>query len=466
MGRPSKRTGETAIFFRVEPALTWELYIHQLDVFQGESALIVARNTDDENLVRTMLIDGGRSNQAKNVHDYVAANIFNRQMVDRIVTTHYDEDHSGGIEKLLIADNRCVVYRTLADAAGAAAHNAANAVTNNGLLNQVASAAAAATAAAVGGYGTGNAVAVEAGVIGATALNGAVVSANAAAQLGRLAVTLDLLNRHKNLPPQLLPRPNKRNQVCEAAGKVAGTTAGTVADRATAAYHQIEARLATSTALDSCFNTNGTYNTSTVIDVGDEIVTSEIKYRNAIEGKISLSSDLAVEAPGISRWRVTPALNAEILWNVGKNAQPAPLGAPAVFVVACNRYVRNAAARCGPIGGDPSNNVSFGLIIRFNNFFFYTGGDLPCEGEKLILQDIYHKGLPDPQQINQFFIEPNYICAFKCGHHGSKTSTSPDFVGEIRAKVALISTGAICSSIRTNPWSIRCTTTPTFASFI
>lgn len=147
--------------------------------------------------------------------------------------------------------------------------------------------------------------------------------------------------------------------------------------------------------------------------------------------------EILTARPGRHRTRLTPALGAEILWNAGPRAAAAPVNAPAVFVVAANRYVRGPPARQGPIGGDRCNNVSIGLIIRFNNFFFYTGGDLPSEGEDLALDDILStrngNGLPDPQDPAARFPAPNHICAFKCGHHGSATSTSDNVVNRVAA---------------------------------
>ena len=75
--------------------------------------------------------------------------------------------------------------------------------------------------------------------------------------------------------------------------------------------------------------------------------------------------------------------------------------------------------------GKGDNNDS---IVTYGNFYhtkFLFTGDLEQEGEKELLKN-YPKLKVD---------------VLKVGHHGSKTSSSPDFIKEINPKLALISVG-------------------------
>lgn len=428
--------------------MAWELYIHHIDVQQGEATLIVAYETG-AGTIRSMLIDGGRAFTAESVHNYVSTHIFGQAALDRIVTTHYDIDHSGGIATLLIADNRHWLQKTVADAAGAAAHAAANAGNNNGMLNRVSAGAAAAAAAAEGAYndtngGNYNGAAVTAGTAGRNGVDPNSTT-NAAAALDGFVAGSNSAGHAANLNATLIPGFWKRCTVCEAAGIAAATAGGSAANRSTAAFNAIDPLLDSTSSTFTQFQTGGLYRTANVIDVGGGTVASPTKYARAVEGRWTMSSNYGVRAPSIDRVRTTPALGDEILWNTGAApgtaAQAAPAGAPAVFVTAVNRMVRNAPGNALPIGGNASNNVSLGMVVRFNNFFYYTGGDLPYQGEDLVGTDVRANGLPDPQNPHNAFAVPNHVCAFKCGHHGSDTSTSQAFVNRLRARSAFISTG-------------------------
>ena len=84
--------------------MAWTLEIHHIDVAQGDSTLVVAREVAPligaQPIVRSCLIDGGRGNQANTVHAYVA-NILGNNPLSAIVATHLDGDHVNGIINLL-----------------------------------------------------------------------------------------------------------------------------------------------------------------------------------------------------------------------------------------------------------------------------------------------------------------------------------------------------------------------------
>ena len=72
------------------------------------------------------------------------------------------------------------------------------------------------------------------------------------------------------------------------------------------------------------------------------------------------------------------------------------------------------------------NNAGIAILLKFGNFLYYTGGDLESSIENDFISTL--KGA-------------EHLCAFKCGHHGSKHSTSEKFVKDTEARVAFISCG-------------------------
>ena len=132
--------------------MPWELHIHQLDVGYGESTFIVATDSTDGS-TRTMLIDGGTAEHAQIVHSYIKR-VYQGTRIDRIVTTHYDIDHSNGIRDLLVTDNRYRIAHCVGLAAGDAASDAAK--LNSNWASSIAAGAAAAVAAASGAYWLSN----------------------------------------------------------------------------------------------------------------------------------------------------------------------------------------------------------------------------------------------------------------------------------------------------------------------
>jgi hypothetical protein len=198
--------------------------------------------------------------------------------------------------------------------------------------------------------------------------------------------------------------------------------------------------LNTLTGENSRFGTEGLYSAADVIDFGDDNTYQErVAYQRAVEGFVTeaAGNGFSFLIPNAIRTRSTPAIGSEVLWNHGAFAQPAPNGAPTIWLVAANQYVRNNP---NPVGGDPSNSRCLGFIIRFNGFYYYTGGDLEVDSEDLIADDILAHPLPNPQGGGNFPLT-NHICAFKCGHHGSRTATSNYFVGTIHPRATIISTG-------------------------
>lgn len=404
--------------------MPYTLDIHTIDVGQGESSLIIADNRAGRR--RVMLIDGGLAAQAQTVHNRIRA--LAPAGPDHIVVTHYDDDHSGGITALLIADN---LYKLCDMIAGAVATTAA---TGSNRAERVALGALAACATMLGAYDDpqGEKHSDELATARLDLMQNppalGAISATAAEQ-GVAVAESTLKNSVMN--PSFFKTMTRRNLSKEAGLAADG---GRVAIR-TAIFNKLQGRV----QKGSGFQTGGIYANTHMIDTGATNIPDG--YEDAIAGSFTLSGDTKIKVPGISRERTsTPDLGDEILWNSGPDniKMNAPAGSPAVFVVARNQYIWKAAESKVPIpGGLDGNGFSIGMIVRFNKFFFYTGGDLPAAGENLVATAVMGTGLPNPAG-GQFAV-PHRVAAFKCGHHGANTSTSQTFLNTINPKAAFIS---------------------------
>ncbi|MDY7229367.1 ComEC/Rec2 family competence protein [Hyalangium rubrum] len=120
-------------------------------------------------------------------------------------------------------------------------------------------------------------------------------------------------------------------------------------------------------------------------------------------------------------------LGQELLWH---GAAP-PVGAPTITCIAVNQYVHGAG---GPFQSgmavDPKNEKSIALLVRFNNFRYYMGGDIESTQETQIAQ-----------QLNPANNANGRVLAMKVSHHGSDRSTLGTFVNRLRPSAAFISCG-------------------------
>jgi ribonuclease BN (tRNA processing enzyme) len=440
--------------------MSWELRIHIIDVGQGESSLIIARQYDDTTgalqLQRSILIDAGLPVYAQTVHSYITDPTKGGLAggVDHILISHYDDDHSGGVIALLSADNFYQICKVIGQAAIDAADQASTG--GNGHLQQVAAAAAAAMATIKGAYANHKSVAEDAGKE-ALKLNFPPNTRDdeAARQGGRIGESW--ADSAPQLNVAFIPTPpgtreNTKNKLRNAAQAVARSAVNATlppAPRLTAASDAAFDELESYLDQDSHFKTNGVYRNVHIIDIGQG-QTPPGNYEEVVDkGKVTYRNKLSAEASGLERLRTSsPKLGAEVLWksghewnNPGKNAsQAAPANAPAIFVVSSLGYIWKAPQGRSPISIDVKGNaLSIGLIVRFNTFFYYTAGDLPSAGDELIADAIMKYGLPDPQKADTTFALPHGIACFKCGHHGANTSTSSDFLKIAKPQGAFIS---------------------------
>jgi beta-lactamase superfamily II metal-dependent hydrolase len=439
----------------------WTLAIHQIDVGQGEATLIVARDTSGSEQ-RSMLIDSGLHAYGETVHKYVSEHTHN-QPLDHIVVSHYDKDHFGGVASLLTADNAHAVAQTIAAATNVAVADVRQGGGNERL--QAVAGAAAAVATAIGGYDVlGNPpgdpkpddpdprrnvfsdFALQVGVAAAKNLETylheqAILDLKVAAALG-YEFGVNYASGLRGLNPGLLPGGGQlRKKVCVAASQAAVKASGGITDPVEAARGKILPRLHASIPLKGAgFDTGGFYSATSIIDPGngrsddppgDGRLKAPADYLRAANGGVLMASN-AIEVPLRIRKRSTPNLGSELLWNSGRNKKEAQEGAPMVFLLAVNGNILGTNTTIAFAEDD--NDTSIGLLIKFNKFYFYTGGDLPSEGEQLIWNFLKNTTNRDNTKVD-------HICCFKCGHHGTRNSSSQTFVTDIKARAALISAG-------------------------
>ena len=99
-------------------------------------------------------------------------------------------------------------------------------------------------------------------------------------------------------------------------------------------------------------------------------------------------------------------------------------------------------------GGDKNpedNPKSMGFLLQFNNFKYYIAGDLP-EAQEDGFQNFRALGGPVFKNGVRQFLNPNSnmpgrVLLIKTSHHGANTSTSRQFVEQLRPSAAVISCG-------------------------
>ncbi|GEM_PF-1716698 len=417
--------------------MPWELYVHTIDVGQGESSLIVARDPAVNH--RTMLIDGGLIGYTQTVHDYVVGRLAPLGYgLDHILMSHYDDDHSGGILGLLIADNVWAVCRLISDQVAACA------VLGLNRAARIACGALAVAACVSGAYDDPN------GVQNASAqiipMCNALLPHVLPGTPDVAAVIQGMLYAANNLQLPLNPAfplaaARRRNLARSAATAAAVSIAAGGGNLAADIFALVFLRLSSLVPAYLRVNTGGLYRNTHLIDIGAAVGIPPPAYLNAVRGAFTTVGGYLFQVPGVDRQRTTPALGAEILWNSGTVPIPAPANSPALFTAAVNALVWQGPNAPAPVnGGQAGNDVSIGLIARFNHFFYYSGGDLPSVGEDPLAQAVLAYGFANPQG-GGLFPAAVRIAAFKCGHHGSAHSTSQNFLNTTNACAAFLSCG-------------------------
>lgn len=392
----------------------WELTIDTIDVGQGESSLIVVKY--DGAIVRTMLIDGGKNNQAPVVNAYL--DHWKISSVDVVVVSHYDDDHSGGIIELLKADNLYVLCEQVAI-------NVVNIVKKYGGLEQVAAATGATYAILIGAYKD---CLQEAEKVAKEAVE-RVTKENKMDCGGAVGIGLDtaICFKYGDLNDILLfPNSPKIKNISRCIGRKINQVGALELQL----LNELYTNLWSYVRVKNRCCTVGKFRNSIIVDTGKTNGIPDA-YRNYLDGDLMIASTWR-RIPWVRRRERIPNLGDEILRD------PEDMGGdnmPEMYVMAINKYIWPGK---GPIAlAEDNNNDSIGLLLQFGSFYYYTGGDLPIEGENIIATSIMN----DKLQHRLFPVPTQGIAAFKCGHHGSHYSTSQCFLNTLKPKVALISCG-------------------------
>ncbi len=416
----------------------WNLEIHTIDVAQGESSLLIASN-DDTGQIKSMLIDGGLQRYGRLVHNYVKQVLPTAAKLDVMVTTHYDEDHSEGQISILLADNLSNVASFIGNTV---ADNIASRRVSIPNQFQLAAVGAGAFGAVIAGaYGTGAATL-------ALAIN--YVLTNWASGVGLPTTAVDAveyglfygLRYMETIPNDQRAASLMKNQpsgdTLQAAIATVGAVMGplpigfTQGQAATKAYFELVAPQPTVTATTQKANKNygfytaNFYAATRVFNIGNPVgipTNNNVQaYSNAVIGKVKIFACDA-KAPTVTRNPRVPALGQE-LWGIADTT------APRVY---CVSVLGNVLYGAGPVGGDALNKVSIGLAVVFNQFVYFTGGDLTVSGLDMI---------PNAVIDNPTMGRPATIPVYKAGHHGSSESNSAEYLELTGTRCSFISSGS------------------------
>lgn len=413
--------------------MAWELTVYTIDVGQGDSSLIVAEDVPGGQH-RTILIDGGLQMYAPTLHTFLTSILGPKgYMLDFILVSHYDEDHYGGIVGLLNADNMSQVSRIVTRAVVAAVSNPLRTTRPQ----RVACAALAAAATVFGAYGAnGGQIATMCDSVASQV--GDRNDEDAAVFGFNWANYYTVPNRET--PSLEVGASQRQKQLAFNSGVAAASAVEGKLPLTQSVLPVVFAFMSTTINANSRFNTGAQYRNVCLLDTGEHFEPDA--YVKAVAGRYGTEQDRLMIVPGIERDRVIPDLGEEFLWNTDPGKMSAPANSPAMFCIACQGYLWQGIGNDPEyIGDNNTNQMSIASVIRFGSFYFYTGGDLTTAYEKPLATAITTCALPNPQDPINPFPAPPLIAAFKCGHHGSKHSTSKDFLDTMKSKSTFISCG-------------------------
>jgi hypothetical protein len=420
----------------------WTLDIHTIDVGVGEASLVVIDHPGTAGAFRSILIDGGLSASAPIVHAAVTARLPPAVGPDVILVTHYDIDHSDGLANLMFADNLSALVEEVAAIAApyAVTALAAGAGGDQVIAGRVACAAFGAMRGSWGPHA--GAVAAAVGSLTQAMLTGQTIAG--AAQYGTTAGSA----YEPYGVTSLITAPLKTGT----AARDAGVAAAAAFAGGNAIQPAIEValfnQLGTLVPPLARFRTGGIYNTARVIDIG-AVIAPKATYLTAARGSLNSGSPPGTVMPNVARPRTGnfPPLGRELFWN---GAAPPAANAPYAVVLsgpepgaAMGRVWQGVGVPSAAYNsGDVRNDKSIGLVIRFNDFVYFTAGDMPFEGEDLLYPALLAQALPNgaggtlPAPA-----PPPPLVAFKCGHHGAATATSAGMLAALQPLSAHISCG-------------------------
>lgn len=426
--------------------MPWELQIHTIDVAQGESALVIVENVA-QNLFYSMLIDGGLGQYGNVVDNYISPILQDRQL-DYVVTSHYDNDHSGGITRILRNDNMSQLVLSVTETVFNQIQANLGAGGDDRFL-------ATSTVGSFLGYTSGG---YNDGTTNGTAHYNACLTTAQGTRLGKApGVPLDAIINDAVKQTMALIRggyaPPRARDLLKYYGSGKPRTiarrlaAFVVANKAAMNFQVLMFNFIFdlftpnnqgyfSTWIEDTGNTR--YSQCQVYDPGDYDdmglpfgIGDYTLYRNAVDGQVQIAGYTSGIVGVNNRNRQIPVLGNNLIpTNPPGGGDPLQLAqAPHIYCLAVNRNVIHSNVQ---VSRDNGNGISIGLGIQFGRFGFFTGGDLPADGLNMIPNAFLHR----PQ-----FGNLDLIAAFKAGHHGSKHAISQNFLTAARPVSAVISCG-------------------------
>lgn len=412
--------------------MAWELEIHTIDVSQGESALVIAKDAN-ANLYKSMLIDAGLQKYGGIVDDFVANKLGNRTL-DYIAVSHYDVDHSGGITQLLLSDNYSAIAYQIANAVWGEIDGKLNAGSKY-LAGKVIGAFVAITG---GCYNDGT---TDGSVSFANTVLVALINANLSDNLQEARTEAykyaksDISN-YSTVTGRFLMKYYGSGKPKALANGLLGLVLGNLqaADLRTLMYNYIFDQITPnnkgffSTRIGTTANFR--YANATIYDPGDTDIdgtaypiSSNDAYKKALAGSAKIAGYSSKSIAATGRTRTTPGLGNELMgWNN-------TAAAPHVYCLARGLGVYQNNQR---VTQDNGNGISIGLGIQFGKFAFFTGGDLPADGLQMI---------PGAFLNRQGFGNLTIIPAFKAGHHGSAHALNQNYLDNSSPVTSVISCG-------------------------
>ena len=432
--------------------MAWTLEIHTIDVGQGESSLIIAKNIVHGDLTdsRTMLIDGGLQSKAEHVFNFVWNKLQATELtaIDIVLTTHYDQDHSGGISKLLTVDSFYKLYDDLAEKIDDELNALDTEHRNRAAVTCVTSAIAFSMIGGAPFRGDDDVDMSGGDDVTVDEVNGCVVQAlteyydgstsNPAfwsyedARDRGIRAARDVISAHSVPLRNRLHTNTKRSTLLNL---IVGGAWDIFENRGTVDIRKAMLdRILDNFTFTGWFNTRGIFKNATLVDIGDGSYTdsSSESYTLMTDGKAVINGD-TIWPYGGTRLRLYPDLKSELFFG----EDDIPTNAPTVFVVA-----RNASYWDSSYTGEiyttmstDKNKKSIALLVKFNRFMFFTGGDLTSEEENAIATSFANSDSNKPWTDDT----PNQVTSSKAGHHGSRNSTSTTLLDEFSPRSVFVS---------------------------
>ena len=427
--------------------MPWNLEIHHLDVGStGDATLIIARHPGTPPILRTVLIDAGKAHHAYRVHTYIQG--LGITQIDVIVATHYDNDHYSGLHTLLSRPSPNIYDHAIVYDQGQPPYHKAYYRRSKSVPKKKRKSASQ-NKRAYSGPGviykeqTDYLKYIKA-LRDKPNVRRATIFVNSFQ-----VVQYDGNDQHAYPPPPLAPpapppAPEPLTVGHHWADEVdwdsdendwvednyySGTTTPPTASANTPNIND-QRPLQGQNALPPFW-----------------LLGKEIMWGNGMDGK----NGRGAFAPAI-----VPPANRPTLTCIAANKWTHQGGANRSFVSDINIYdgpdrmdndvineVENGVPPSGR-GNPDDNSKSLGFLLQFNNFKYYIAGDLPEAQEDGAYNTnlkpfIFKNGVRHFLNPNSNF--PERVLLIKTSHHGSDTSSSRQFVTQLRPSAAVISCG-------------------------